>query len=137
MRPYFSQELLENVRIVELKGARVPNPPFFAEARAMGFVNLPDWPHMSSLTFLDVVVFNEMLTERSLFHALVHAVQFQMLGLERYTELFVRSFVAKKFHFAVPLEAHAFALESRFARPRSERFSVEEQVALWMSQGRY
>jgi hypothetical protein len=58
------------------------------------------------------MVFNETLTERALFHALVHVVQFQVLGLERYTELFVRGFVDTKFHFTVPLEAQAFSLES-------------------------
>lgn len=92
---------------------------------------------MNSMTFLDVLVFNEQLTERSLFHALVHSVQFQVLGLERYTELFVRSFVNTRFHFLVPVEAHAFFLESKFARPAAETFSVEDQVRLWDKQNRY
>ncbi len=92
---------------------------------------------MDSLTFLDVVVFNEALTERSLFHALVHAVQFQVLGVERYTELFVQSFMRTKTHFTVPLEAHAFSLVSKFLRPSPERFSVEEYVRQWVADGRY
>ena len=89
------------------------------------------------MTFVDVVVFNESVTERSLFHALVHAVQFEVLGLERYTNLFVRSFVDTKFHFSVPLEAHAFSLESRYAGGPSDRFSVEDQVRLWATHARY
>ena len=137
MWPYFSSALLDRIRIVELHGKRIPNPPFYAEYRALGFSDLPEWPHMHSLTFLDVVVFNEHLAERTLFHGLVHAVQFDVLGLERYTELFVRSFVNTKLHFAVPLEAHAFSLESKFAAAPSERFSVEEQVRLWLKQSRY
>jgi hypothetical protein len=137
MWPYFSPELLDGVRIVQLNGERVANPPFHAEAKARGFVNLPEFTHLNSLTFLDVVVFNEKLTERALFHALVHTVQFQVLGLELYCELFVRSFVNTKLHFTVPLEAHAFSLESKFSRPAAERFSVEEQVRLWATQGRY
>jgi hypothetical protein len=137
MSPYFSAELLDRVKIVELNGARIANPSFYAEAKAEGFVNLPDIAHMSSLTFVDVVVFNEQLVERSLFHALVHAVQFQVLGLGRYTELFVRSFVNARFHFLVPVEAHAFFLESKFARPSAEKFSVEDQVRLWARQNRY
>src|ERR1700674_2978868 len=137
MRPYFSAELLDQVKVVELHGARLPTPPFYAEAKALGFVSLPEITHMNSLTFLDVLVFNEGLTQRSLFHALVHAVQFQVLGLERYTELFVYSFVNTRFHFRVPLEAHAFFLESKFARPAAERFSVEDQVRLWVKQNRY
>jgi hypothetical protein len=137
MSPYFSADLLEQVKVVELHGARLPNPPFYAEAKALGFGNLPDIAHMNSMTFLDVLVFNEQLTERSLFHALVHSVQFQVLGLERYTELFVRSFVNTRFHFLVPVEAHAFFLESKFARPAAEKFSVEDQVRLWDKQNRY
>ena len=137
MWPYFSAELLDQVRVVELHGQRLPNPPFYPEAKALGFANLPEVRHMHSLTFLDVVVFNEKISERSLFHGLVHAVQFEILGLERYTELFVRSFVNTKLHFSVPLEAHAFSLESKFMSARAQRFSVEEQVRLWVEQGRY
>jgi hypothetical protein len=135
--PYFSEDVLNQIKVVELHGARISKPPFYEEAKALGLVNLPDITHMKSLTFLDVVVFNEQLTERSLFHALVHAVQFQVLGLERYTELFVRGFVNSRFHFLVPLEAHAFFLESKFARPGAEKFSVEDQVSLWVKQNRY
>jgi len=135
--PYFPPALLERVRIAELHGARVSNPPFYAEARALGFVNLPELTHMHSLTFLDVVVFNERITERALFHALVHAVQIEVLGLERYTELFVRGFINTKLHFSVPLEAQAFSLESKFVGSPADRFSVEDQVRLWVKEGRY
>jgi hypothetical protein len=137
MWPYFSATLLDRVRLIKLEGERVPNPPFYEQYRALGFVNLPELPHLHALTFLDVMVFNERITERSLFHALVHAVQFEVLGLARYANLFVRSFVSTKLHFSVPLEAHAFSLESRFAATPAQRFSVEEQVRLWVRQARY
>jgi hypothetical protein len=137
MWPYFSASLLDRIRIVELEGNRIPNPPFYEEYRALGFVNLPEIAHMHSLTFLDVIVFNEKVSERCLFHGLVHAVQFEVLGLERYSDLFVRSFVNTKLHFSVPLEAHAFSLESKFAGNPASRFSVEDQVRLWVKQGRY
>jgi hypothetical protein len=137
MWPYFSALLLDRVKVVELHGARVPDPPLFEEAKAMGFVNLPEFAHMDSLTFLDVVVFNQKVTARALFHGLVHSVQFEVLGLERYANLFVRSFVDTKFHFSVPLEAHALSLESKFAANASHRFSVEDQVRLWVKQARY
>ncbi|HWY22484.1 MAG TPA: hypothetical protein VNX26_14755 [Candidatus Acidoferrum sp.] len=137
MWPYFSADLLDRVRIVELEGMRIPNPPFYDEYRALGFANLPEVAHMHSLTFLDVIVFNEKIAERTLFHGLVHAVQFELLGLERYSNLFVRSFVNTKLHFSVPLEAHAFSLESKFAGAPANRFSVEDQVRLWAKQARY
>lgn len=137
MSAYLPADLLDEVRVVQLHGQRLPNPAFYAQAKEVGFTNLPDIAHMNSVTFIDVIVFNEQLTERSLFHALVHAVQFQVLGVERYTELFVRNFVNTRFHFLVPVEAHAFFLESKFARPALEKFSVEEQVRLWAKQNRY
>jgi hypothetical protein len=49
----------------------------------------------------------------------------------------VRGFVQTKLHFSVPLEAHAFALESKFAAAPTSRFSVEEKVRLWVEQARY
>lgn len=136
VRPYFSSSLLDQIRIVELKGARVASPDFFTQIRALGF-EPPEISHMDSLTFLDVIVFNEQLTERALFHALVHTVQIQVLGLERYAELWVANFVKTRAHFTVPLEVHAFSLASKFLRPSPERFSVEDQVRRWHADGRY
>jgi len=137
MRPYFSPALLGRIRVVELEGACIPDPPFYSKARELGFSNLPNFSQMESLTFLEVVVFNERITDSALFHALVHAVQFQILGLQRYADLLVRGFLKTNAHFAVPLEAHAFALESKFARNGAARFSVEEQIRLWIREGRY
>jgi hypothetical protein len=137
MWPYFSAVVLDRVHIVELKGERIPNPPFYEQARALGCLNLPEWTHMDSLTFVDVILFNGKVTDRRLFHALVHLVQFELLGLERYCELFVRGFLATKHHFSVPLEAHTFSLESKYAANPGDRFSVEDRVRLWVHQGRY
>lgn len=137
MGSYFSPPLLDRVRIVQLAGERIPNPSFYEEFRARGFADLPQMTHMHSITFVDVVVFNERVTERVLFHGLVHAVQFAVLGLDRYVDLFVRRFLQTKLHFSVPLEAHAFALESKFASSPANYFSVEDQVRLWERQERY
>lgn len=136
MSPYFSAAILDRVRIVELKGARVAAPEFFATARTLGF-DMPEISHMDSLTFADIVVFNQHLTLRALFHALVHAVQIDVLGFDRYAERWVESFVRNRTHFTVPLEVHAFSLASRFLNPLAEGFSVEEQVLRWKDDGRY
>jgi hypothetical protein len=135
--PFFSRSLLERVRLVELHGRRLPVPPFYEKAKDMGIVNLPQMTHMASLTFVDVIVFNEQISERALFHGLVHAAQMQILGLERYTDLFVRSFLRTQAHFNVPLERQAFTLEARFAAHPSEPFPVEEQIRLWLRERRY
>jgi|HubBroStandDraft_6_1064221.scaffolds.fasta_scaffold633556_1 hypothetical protein len=137
MERFFSHRLLAAIRTVELAGKRIPNPPFYAEAKVLGLGNLPEMTHLPSLTFVDVLVFNERITERTLFHALVHAVQFQVLGLERYTEIFVRAFLRRRAHYNVPLEAQAIALEAKFASQSEGSFNVEEQIWLWLNQGRY
>ena len=137
LAPFFSRALLDRVRTVELHGWRLPPPPFYLEARALGLENLPSITHMASLTFVDVIVFNDLLVERALFHGLVHAAQFHILGLERYADLFVRAFLRTNAHFSVPLETQAFSLESKFAVKLEEAFSVKEQVRLWLREGRY
>jgi hypothetical protein len=134
---YFRPRLLEQARVVELQGARVPVPDFLAQVRALGFDNVPDVQHMESLTFIDVIAFNERLSERALFHALVHTVQIQVLGLERYAELWVQGFLKGRAHYTVPLEIHAFSLASKFLRPLTETFSVEDQVLHWAAGNRY
>jgi hypothetical protein len=134
---FFSATLLDRVRIVELKERRVANPWFYEEARAQGIQNLPDISHKVAVTFLDVVVFNQKITPRDLFHGLVHAAQVKLLGLERFAELFVAGFLRSRSYFLIPLKAHAFALDTRYAEHRQAAFSVEDEIRLWHTQGRY
>lgn len=134
---YFRVRVLEEARIIELNGTGFPVPEFLAQLRALGLDNLPDVQHMESLTFIDVVAFNERLSERALFHALVHAVQIHVLGLKRYAELWIRGFLKGRAHYSIPLEIHAFSLASKFLRPLSETFSVEDQVLHWGAGNRY
>lgn len=136
MWPYFSAALLDRVRIIELRGARVQPPQFFAKVRSLGF-EPPEIAHMDSVTFIDLIAFNQRLSERALTHALVHAVQIGVLGLQRYAELWVLAFLKTRTHFTVPLEVHAFSLSSKFLRPAIERFSVEDEVRRWAADGRY
>jgi hypothetical protein len=89
------------------------------------------------VTFLDVVVFNEKLTSRNLFHGLVHAAQVSVLGLDVFVELFVRGFLRARSYFLVPLKAQAFSLDAKFAANPSERFSVEEEIREWQRDRRY
>ena len=136
MWPYFSAGLLDRIRIIELRGALVRIPDFFAKARALGF-EPPEISHMDSITFIDVIAFNQRLSERALVHALVHTVQIDILGLERYAELWVHGFLKSRTHFTVPIEVHAFTLASKFLRSSTEKFSVEGEVLHWVNEGRY
>ena len=137
LRGFFAPALLDRVRIVELKERRVANPWFYPEARAKGIENLPDISHKAAVTFLDVVVFNQEITQRDLFHGLVHAAQFKLLGIEQFTELFVRGFLRARSYFLIPLKAHAFALDTRYYEDPQTPFSVEEEIRRWHEEGRY
>ena len=137
LKGFFSTALLDRVRVVELTGRSVSNPWFYHEARAKGVQNLPDISHKVAVTFLDVVVFNQKMAQRDLFHGLVHSVQFSLLGLERFTELFVAGFLQARSYFLIPLKAHAFALDTRYAEDPQTPFSVEEEVRRWHAEGRY
>ena len=136
-RGFYSQELLEQVRVVEFTGNRVENPWFYGEARERGISNLPDIAHKVAVTFLDVIVFNQVVTRRDLFHNLVHAAQVKLLGEERFAELFVTGFLQARSYFLIPLKAHAFALDTRYAEDAGARFSVEEEVVRWITEERY
>jgi len=82
------------------------------------------------------LVFNEKVTERCLFHGLVHAVQFEVLGLERYTELFVRGFINTKLHFSVRLRLMLFRL-SRNSWAHARTVFRRRSDSSLVKQGRY
>lgn len=137
VQDYFSAALLDNVKTIVLKGARIPPPPFYAEAMAFSSGNFPDFVHLASVTYMDVIVFHDEITLRTLFHGLVHATQMVLLGLDRYTELYVRGFVKARSWIAIPLEAQAYQLDTRFAMSPSDGFSVEDEVRAWDERRQY
>jgi hypothetical protein len=126
--------LVAHTRIVILDSQRVPKPPLDSDAKAMGIGT--HLVHPFAATFKDVLVFHDEMTNRRLFHALVHAVQTEVLGFEAYAERFVRGFLRTHSHASVPFEVHAALLEAAFAG-QAQPFSVEEKVRLWTNQGRY
>jgi hypothetical protein len=137
LQDYFQPALLDAVRILELAGHRVQNPWFYPQARELGWKHLPDVTHKSAITFLDVVVFNDRMNGRDLFHGLVHAAQVSVLGIDTFSDLFVRGFLKSRSYFLVPLKAHAFALDARFASNPADRFSVEREIRQWSQENRY
>jgi len=56
MARFFSPQLLDQARLLVLKGERVANPEFYPMLQDMGFNNLPDQSTMGAITFSDVVV---------------------------------------------------------------------------------
>ena len=137
MDGYFEPALLDQVRVVELLDRRLENPWFYPQAKEQGVRHLPDMAHKAAVTLLDVVVFNGKVESRDLFHGLVHVAQVRVLGVREFTDLFVRGFLTARSYFLVPLKAHAFGLDARFAASPGVRFSVEKEIRDFWKRGKY
>ena len=129
MQPYFPAEILENTRLYVLRDEHVPNPSVYSMAKMMGIRNLPDFSGMTAITFIDVVISHEEFTDAILFHELVHVVQYAQMGLKEFASRNVNGFIQGGSYEEVPLEKHAYLLESRFMQ--SPPFSVEQEVREW------
>jgi hypothetical protein len=107
---------------------RPSEPSFYPQLRTMGIQNAPAFSQMAGITFQDVVVHVEALTEELLFHELVHAVQYKHLGLQGFAERYVRGFFTGGSYEEIPLERQAYELEARFSAGPHTAFSVEADV---------
>ncbi len=125
LQAFFPAALLDKVRVVK---GRAGEPSFYPKLRAMGIENAPAFSDMAGITFQDVVVHSDRLSEPLLFHELVHAMQYEHLGLEGFAERYVRGFLTGGSYEEIPLEKQAYQLEAKFVgNPRSP-FSVEADV---------
>jgi len=134
MAPFFPQAALDSTEVVVLAGERVGNPGFYSDLVAMGFelASLPDFSTMAAITFVDTVVFHEAITNRALFHELVHVVQYDKLRLAEFAAKYVNGFLTEGSYEAIPLERNAYELDERFHEAPADAFSVEEEVQEWI-----
>jgi hypothetical protein len=132
--PFFPREILDRVLVAQ--NIQPDTPPAEMVEKVKSFA-LPPLVHQPSIAFGDVIVFQGRIVERAMFHSLVHVVQYEVLGIKRYFDLFLQALVRKGAYINVPFEVQAYGLDSRFAAFPSQAFSVEKEVNLWLSDGRY
>jgi hypothetical protein len=138
MAGYFPPQLLEATRLLVLEEERLSNPDFYPMLRDLGFDDLPDQPTTTNaITFCDVIVSQGAFTNGLLFHELVHAEQYRQLGIARFAELYARGFLQGGGYEAIPLEVNAYTLDAQFGRKPSITFSVADEVARWIAEGRF
>jgi hypothetical protein len=139
MHRFFPASTLDSTRVAVLSGQRVSNPPFYVEVIRMGFEagSLPDFALMHAITFVDTLIFHVALTDRLLFHELVHVVQYQKLGVSEFATKYVMGFLRSGSYKAIPLEMNAYELDARFAAAPMETFSVEAEVEVWIRTSRF
>jgi hypothetical protein len=137
--PFFLPENLDRLRIVDVSqtGETIPYPPFYERVRAGGARVVPDAAHMTAIPFIDVAVFNREPTLRTIFHTLVHVVQFSMVGLETVIKGYFKALDESGLWIVVPYEEQAYGLDGRFTKDPSNAFSVEAEVREWIRTGRF
>ena len=90
-----------------------------------------------AVTFADCVVAHVSFTPSLLFHEPVHVEQYRQLGVPRFAELYVKGFLSGGGYMGIPLERNAYALGDLYERDSTQPFSVAEDVAAWVEQGRF
>jgi hypothetical protein len=78
LSPYFEPSLLNSVRVVT--GESIREPGFAARFRAAG-LSVPEFSLADAVTLDRVIVAKQPLSRFTLFHELVHVVQWRILGL--------------------------------------------------------
>ena len=138
MQPFFQAIALDSARLI-LLGEHASNPPFYCELVQMGFdpASLPNFTEMAAITFVDTVVFHVPLTVRTLFHELVHVIQYRKLGLADFAAKYVMGFLTGGSYEAIPLERNAYELDGRFASAPSNHFSVEAEIQSWIDANKF
>lgn len=123
---HFPANILDRARLARVK--HLQNPPFYVRLEQMGFRNLPQFRGMAAVTFVDIVVAQQEFTPPLIFHELVHVVQYQELGLDKFAELYVRGFLETGEYLSIPLERVAYHLEGLFRLRPDLKIDVEKQA---------
>jgi hypothetical protein len=139
MAPFFASPILGSTRLNVLSGTQVPNPPFYPQLPGMGIpiALVPNFATMAAITFVDTVVFQVPITDQTLFHELVHVVQYDKLGSPMFAAKYVTGFLTAGSYPNIPLEVNAYQLDSKFAAAPTVGFSVEAVVQAWINAGRF
>jgi hypothetical protein len=139
LRPFFSGSILDALRIRDVSQSEetIPYPPFYERVRAGGSRVVPDAAHMTAMPFVDVALFNREPTLRTIFHTLVHVMQFSILGVERFMRGYFETLNESGLWMVVPVEEQAYGLDARYTKDPADTFSVEAEVQYWLRAGKY
>lgn len=128
---FFTSESLDLTRIAW--GPAAEEPPFYAALQKLG-LHYP-FSEANAVTYVDTIFFAERSGYRDppplslLFHELVHVVQFEVLGVERFLRRYVEGYLEHgQVYGAIPLEAHAYELQRRYDLAPTIGFSVSADV---------
>ena len=133
--PFFETPLLQAVRLVIVPALENPK---FLEAYRTTFdekaIPLLDFTSFAGITFVDTIVLADRFAsgdpDAVIFHELVHAVQYDLLGPEKFVELYLLGWINQGFNYAaIPLEMDAYELQNRYEADPIDAFSVRDEVS--------
>jgi hypothetical protein len=126
---FYSSEFLTTAKVVEV--GRVPVPPL----SSLGLTGFGEFEsgNYAGITFLDTyfVQSDEALRESLHFHELVHVVQWQHLGVERFVMAYALGYLQGGGYRANPLEVMAYDLQDYFEKggqPINVEAAVRQQL---------
>ncbi|HST09868.1 MAG TPA: hypothetical protein VLL05_05800 [Terriglobales bacterium] len=122
---YFPAAVLTETKIVQ---ATMPEPILYPLVRLFGIRGILEMSSIGAITLVDVVAYPEELDRDTLFHELVHVVQYRVLGLKEFARLYVKGFLEGGGYMGIPLEKQAYELGRRFEKDPKKVFLVEEDV---------
>jgi hypothetical protein len=138
LQGYYDNKILDKVRLSAVD--RISNPTFYTELVKSGNPIL-DISGSAGITFIDCIVIRKEFRKdfpvwnSILFHELVHAVQYEVLGLKRLIEAYLTAWSQNGYSYdRIPFEIQARRLEIRFSRrepPFSVRKAVERELKKW------
>ncbi len=130
---FFDEASLGTVRIKT--SPAIEGPGFLSILRESRGVDPIDFRFMVGITFVDTVVIRQSVAPRGpgwvslLFHEMVHVVQCEILGTERFVEEYVRGWAANGFdYYAIPMERQAYELQARYEVGPDCVFLVDEEI---------
>jgi hypothetical protein len=133
---FFPAESTDRVRVSPAEPALKP-PRVQQIARWFGYGNVLEPEATAAITFRNVIVFVQPIDLRTLFHEMVHAEQYQQMGIRQFARKYVTGFLRTGMYEQVPMERHAYQLDERYAVNPALPFSVKDEVRRWIEEGRY
>lgn len=134
---FFPADTLHRSRISAATGPLQP-PRIQRFAKLLGYPDLLSHEFTAAITFINVVVYFEPMSLRTLFHELVHVEQYKQLkGAGTFAKLYVRGYLRTGDYQGIPLERHAYELDARYAANPALSFSVRDEVARAIAEARY
>lgn len=127
---FFPSALVDSIIISIVP--EIENPDFYSLLDAQGIPRPFDFRLMAGITFVDTVCISQSRATGSsadlsalLFHEVVHAAQYDLLGVDEFMRRYVLGWAANgRSYDQIPLEVHAYDLEAMYRESGGKPFSV-------------